>query len=327
MVHKSIKLCLAIVCVGLLLLAGCQWPPAFPGIGGANNMETGATTPMSLDNSASADATSEVSQPGPIEQEAPLLESSTATPAVSLPTDAEVSEASTVAPTISSDLAYPQSNSSSSYPEPGSVPTITMYPTDVLGGDVSPYPGSETQAPYPFASPAPNQMPGQVTLIPYPGQSPPPFTPSNTQAPGVATLTPLPTLMLTATPAATASLIPTQTPIPPPPWIQSKLEATDPDEVVLASGKVQLIQFFAFWCGPCQAMAPLVHGLEERYGARMNFIYLDIDDPRTTQLKKQLGYKSQPHFFLLNPSGVVLRQWVGATPIEEISGAIEAALK
>ena len=96
--------------------------------------------------------------------------------------------------------------------------------------------------------------------------------------------------------------------------------------VRLASGKVQLIEFFAFWSGPCQAMAPIVHGLEERYNEQIGFIYLDIDDPANTILKRELGFRMEPHFFLLDPGGWVLKQWSGYVTVEDFSKAFEAAL-
>jgi thiol-disulfide isomerase/thioredoxin len=108
--------------------------------------------------------------------------------------------------------------------------------------------------------------------------------------------------------------------------VQSELVATDPRLVKLASGRVQLIFFFAFWDGPSQAMAPLVHGLEPGYLGRVNFIYLDIDDPATRPLRQALYFKSQPHFFLLGPTGKVLRQWLGYVPVQQLINAIEAAV-
>jgi hypothetical protein len=76
-------------------------------------------------------------------------------------------------------------------------------------------------------------------------------------------------------------------------------------------------------------MAPLVHSLEAQYQDRMNFVYLDTDNPATLELRKALGYRDQPdnpQFFLLDPSGKVLKKWVGAVSAEEFRDSFEAAL-
>jgi len=96
--------------------------------------------------------------------------------------------------------------------------------------------------------------------------------------------------------------------------------------VKLASGKVQLVEFFAFWSGPSQAMAPLVQALEEAYAGEVNFIYLDIDDPDVTTFERELRFRLEPHFFLLDGQGRVLRQWVGYVTTAELQAAIEDAL-
>jgi thiol-disulfide isomerase/thioredoxin len=114
--------------------------------------------------------------------------------------------------------------------------------------------------------------------------------------------------------------------LPPPPWVSAQLRATDPRTVRLASGKVQLVEFFAFWSGPSQAMAPIVQALETEYRYRMNFAHLDIDDPATCIFQSQLGFRTGPHYFLLDPQGRVLRQWVGYVTPAEFRQAFNAAL-
>lgn len=54
-----------------------------------------------------------------------------------------------------------------------------------------------------------------------------------------------------------------------------------------------------------------MYGLEARYGDRIQFTYLDIDDPNTADIKRALGYRVQPHLFLLDGQGNVVKQWLG----------------
>jgi len=68
-----------------------------------------------------------------------------------------------------------------------------------------------------------------------------------------------------------------------------------------------------------------VHGLEAEYYDRINFSYLDIDDPATDEFKRALGYQYQPHLFLLDGDGNILQQWVGRAPAEEMAAAFNAA--
>jgi hypothetical protein len=73
-------------------------------------------------------------------------------------------------------------------------------------------------------------------------------------------------------------------------------------------------------------MKPIVHGLEARYADRIGFVYLDIDDPNTRAIKRALGYRVQPHYFLVDGDGNVVRQWLGLVREEEFVGAFEGLL-
>ena len=44
-------------------------------------------------------------------------------------------------------------------------------------------------------------------------------------------------------------------------------------------------------------MAPVVHGLEQLYRGRIDFLYLNIDDPRNDSAKRAFGFRATPHFF------------------------------
>lgn len=73
-------------------------------------------------------------------------------------------------------------------------------------------------------------------------------------------------------------------------------------------------------------MAPIVHGLEAEYEGKIKFSYLDIDDPANDAFKQALGYRVQPHLFLLDGEGNILKQWLGRVSAEELTDEFEAAL-
>jgi hypothetical protein len=60
-------------------------------------------------------------------------------------------------------------------------------------------------------------------------------------------------------------------------------------------------------------MAPMVHGLEAKYAGKIQFTYLDADDPRTDDFQQALGFYYQPEVYLLDGEGSVLQKWVGYT--------------
>ncbi|MBN2115057.1 MAG: hypothetical protein JW730_00695 [Anaerolineales bacterium] len=64
-------------------------------------------------------------------------------------------------------------------------------------------------------------------------------------------------------------------------------------------------------------MAPMVHGLEAKYFGRIQFTYLDADDPRTLEFRRELGFVYQPEVYLLDADGRVLQKWVGFTTEEQ----------
>jgi len=58
-------------------------------------------------------------------------------------------------------------------------------------------------------------------------------------------------------------------------------------------------------------MKLMVHGLQAKYEDKIKFTYLDIDDPNTRSFKQALGYRVQPHFFLLDANGKTVKEWLG----------------
>ena len=64
-------------------------------------------------------------------------------------------------------------------------------------------------------------------------------------------------------------------------------------------------------------MAPMVHGLEAKYFGKINFSYIDADDPNTFDIQQALGFRYQPEIYLLDGDGNLLQKWIGYTSEQE----------
>ncbi len=69
-----------------------------------------------------------------------------------------------------------------------------------------------------------------------------------------------------------------------------------------------------------------MHGLELEYYDRINFVYLDIDDPANDNFERILDFRYQPQVFILGGDGQVLYQWIGASSSEEMVAAFKNVL-
>lgn len=74
-------------------------------------------------------------------------------------------------------------------------------------------------------------------------------------------------------------------------------------------------------------MAPMVHELEAKYFGRIQFTYLDADDPRTYDFQKELGFYYQPEVYLLDADGNVLQKWIGYVTQEQFESVFAQYLQ
>lgn len=131
-----------------------------------------------------------------------------------------------------------------------------------------------------------------------------------------------------AAPTRMTPIIVTPTkPIPPTPEPGvDDIIATDPDSFILASGGLQFITFFTTWCDVCHGMAPVINSLAEVYSDRILFVALDLDDPGNNAIAAMLSHGVIPEYYLLDENGDILETWIGETPSNDLSSAIESAL-
>jgi thioredoxin 1 len=87
-------------------------------------------------------------------------------------------------------------------------------------------------------------------------------------------------------------------------------DASFSDDVLQAEQPV-LVDFWAPWCGPCRAVAPVLEQVAEAYAGRVTIAKLNVDEnPRTAE---QYGIRSIPTIALFK-GGEIVDGVLGAAP-------------
>jgi cytochrome c biogenesis protein CcmG/thiol:disulfide interchange protein DsbE len=115
----------------------------------------------------------------------------------------------------------------------------------------------------------------------------------------------------------------------------------------LQTGKPVVVNFWASWCGPCADEAPVLQDAARRYGDRVTFVGVDVQDVDSdaqTFLSKygityqngsgnagpisvQYGMRGVPETYFIAPDGRLVRKWntLTAADLEQFLGELQRA--
>ncbi|MEG4014846.1 MULTISPECIES: thioredoxin family protein [unclassified Microcoleus] len=99
-----------------------------------------------------------------------------------------------------------------------------------------------------------------------------------------------------------------------------------PLETALTNGKPTFMEFYADWCGSCQAMASDLSTIKDKYAEPMNFVMLNVDNTKWLPEITKYRVDGIPHFVYLNDKGSRVAETIGEMPRSIMEANLEALI-
>ncbi len=92
---------------------------------------------------------------------------------------------------------------------------------------------------------------------------------------------------------------------------------------IVKSDTPTLVDFFATWCGPCQAMSPVLDKLKAEMGSQVRVLKIDVD--KNQEVAAKFKVRGVPTFVLFKKGEILWRQ-SGGMDFTTLKNKIKASI-
>lgn len=103
-----------------------------------------------------------------------------------------------------------------------------------------------------------------------------------------------------------------------------EINEKDFNQLVVETNGVVLVDFWAPWCGPCQAMGPILETLSKKMEGKVKIYKLNVDENQ--EIASRFGVMSIPTIVIFSDGNEVDRK-IGLQSEDGLAESIESFLK
>ena len=82
-------------------------------------------------------------------------------------------------------------------------------------------------------------------------------------------------------------------------------------EIAFTNGKPTYLEFYAEWCEICKEMAPEVAELKKDFDDKINFVFLNVDNPKWDKFIKEFKVNGIPQINIIDANSNLLATLTG----------------
>tara|TARA_Y100000589_G_C27063313_1_gene592222 strand:+ start:173 stop:631 length:459 start_codon:yes stop_codon:yes gene_type:complete len=98
-------------------------------------------------------------------------------------------------------------------------------------------------------------------------------------------------------------------------------------EIAFSNGKPTYLEFYAEWCEICKEMAPEVTNLKKDFDSQVNFVFLNVDNPKWGKFIKQFNVNGIPQINIIDSNSNLIATLTGLQEENTLKESIKYLIK